>query len=61
MCRSGKVRLQRHRTANLLRDRDCALEIAAAMRDDNRDPVRGQQSFGLRERKPATRGLAIKK
>ena len=58
---SGKVRLQRHRSADFRCHRNRALEIAAAMRGDNRDPVRGQQSFRLRERKPAARGLAIKK
>ena len=58
---SGKVRLQRHRSADFLRRRNRALEIAAAMRGGNRDPVRGQQSFCVGERKPAARGLAIKK
>jgi hypothetical protein len=58
---SGKVRLQRHRSADFRRHRDRALDIAAAMRGAKRDPVRGQQSFRLSERKPAAFGLAIKK
>ena len=58
---SCEVRLERHRIADVRRDRDRALEIAAAMRGGNRDPVRGQQSLCLSERKPAARGLAIKK
>ena len=40
---------------------DRALEIAAAIRGDDRDSVRGQQCLRVGERKPAAGGLAIEK
>ena len=59
MLRSGKVRLQRHRSTNFRRCRNRALDIAAALRGGDRDPVRGQQGFGLPERKPAACGFTL--
>ena len=47
MLRSGKVRLQRHRSADFRRQRNRTLDIPAVLRGGDRDPVRGQQGFGL--------------
>jgi hypothetical protein len=60
-CIRGAAGMTRHRSADLRRHRNRALDIATVMRGGNRDPVRGHQRFGLNEREPAAGGLAIKK